>query len=67
MERTKKVIIVLLVLAIIFSVISIAINLLGSNSDIFSYYKQIKNKDLGNSGGVQLNVEANPESAGGIK
>lgn len=59
MEKTQKVIVVLLILAILFSVVSIVISLTAINVNIPDNINRPANRNSANSGEIGLSVEAN--------
>ncbi|MDO8508514.1 MAG: hypothetical protein Q7S27_02400 [Nanoarchaeota archaeon] len=61
MEKKQKVVIALLIIAILFSIVSIVINLAGDNLKLSAYNNE---KSSNNNGNVQLIVEPNSETNG---
>ncbi len=61
MDKSKRIIVIMLIFAILFSVVSIVINLVASNIDISKYSPQNPYKKGGtnNAGNIELIVEGN--------
>jgi len=62
MNKTERYIVILLIVSIIFSVLSIMINFIGSEIELPSISKQAKIvRGGGATGNVALTIEVNPE------
>ena len=70
-EGVQRIILVLLMLTLLFSILSIAIDFFINNSNIFNgskqYLEQTNARHSSNSGNIQLIVEKNTEPAGRTK
>ena len=65
MEKTQKIIVILLIVAIVFSVISTMLNLSLVNLEFQPVNVKVPSNLQGNTNGqVVMSVERNPESAG---